>query len=175
MRLEHTIAPVWNADSSVLILGSFPSVKSREQGFFYGHPQNRFWRVMAQVFEDGIPESREAKTAFLLRHRVALWDVVASCRITGSADSSIRDVTVNDVSSILRGARIEQIFVHGNTAAVCYRRYLQPLIGREAHLLPSTSPANAAWSAERLAEAWRVVRCAVEKQRTSGSTDERKS
>lgn len=157
----HSIPPVWDTDSAVLILGSFPSVKSRAEVFFYGHPKNRFWRVLALVFEDALPETIEEKTAFLRRHRIALWDVVAACRITGSADSSIRAVQANDISEILRGAPIRQIFVHGNTAAALYRKHMQPCVGRTAHLLPSTSPANAAWSLARLCDAWAAVRAAA--------------
>ena len=156
--LIHPIPPVYDANSRILILGSFPSVKSREQGFFYGHPQNRFWRVTAAVFGDELPGTVPERRAFLLRHGIALWDVIASCEIRGSADASIKDATVNDLRPILEAAPIRAIFVNGQTAAKLYHRYAEPVTGRPAVLLPSTSPANAAWTPERLIEAWRVIR-----------------
>ena len=156
--LIHPIPPVYDANSRILILGSFPSVKSREQGFFYGHPQNRFWRVTAAVFGDELPRTVPERRAFLLRHGIALWDVIASCEIRGSSDASIRDATVNDLRPILEAAPIRAIFVNGQTAAKLYHRYAEPVTGRPAVLLPSTSPANAAWTPERLIEAWRVIR-----------------
>ena len=109
--ISHPIPPTWNEHSEILILGSFPSVKSREAAYFYGHPQNRFWRVLAALFEESVPETKEERKAFLLRHHIAVWDVIASCRITGSSDSSIKDVKVNDLTPILSGAPIRQIFV----------------------------------------------------------------
>ena len=160
--IVHPIPPVYDKDSRVLILGSFPSVKSREAGFFYGHPQNRFWKVTAAVFGEEVPQSIPEKRAFLLRNHIAVWDVIHSCEITGSSDASIRDVTVNDLSVILNAARIRRIFVNGKTAEKMYKRYTEPLTGRSCVCLPSTSPANAAWSAEKLAEAWRTVRTAAE-------------
>lgn len=156
--LCHPIDPVYNKDSRILILGSFPSVKSREVQFFYGHPQNRFWQVLAAVWESPIPKTTEEKRTFLLTHRVALWDVVASCEITGSADSSIKEVVPNDLRRILDCAEIERIYVNGKTAERFYRRYLRKSTGREVICLPSTSPANAAWSLQRLVEAWRGIR-----------------
>lgn len=129
-------------------------MKSREQKFFYGHPQNRFWRVTAAICGEKVPETIEEKRAFLLRNHIALWDVIASCEITGSSDSSIRNVVPNDLSPILAAADIRQIYVNGGTAAKYYDKYQKPLIGRDAVRLPSTSPANAAWSLERLITAW---------------------
>lgn len=137
-------------------------MKSREQKFFYGHPQNRFWRVTAAVFQDSVPQTIEEKRAFLLRSHIALWDVIASCEITGSSDSSIRNVVPNDLTAILQGAPIRQIFVNGGTAAKYYEKYQQPVLQRTAVRLPSTSPANAAWSLERLVEAWKIIRNAVD-------------
>ena len=157
MLLTHPIPPVWAADSRILILGSFPSVKSREAGFFYGHPQNRFWRVTAAVFGEACPETIPERRAFLLRRRIALWDVIASCEIVGSSDSKIRNARVNDLREILSGAPIERIFVNGRTAERLYRKYDEPVTGRPAICLPSTSPANAAWSLERLTDAWRII------------------
>ena len=157
MTERHTIAPVYDRDSRVLILGSFPSVRSREVGFYYGHPQNRFWRTLAHVFDAPMPQSVEEKRAFLLSHGIALWDVIASCEIRGSSDASIRNAVPNDVASILQAAPIEAIFTNGATAHRLYGRFLQPTLERSAICLPSTSPANAAWTQERLDEAWAVV------------------
>ena len=156
--IAHPIPPVFDARSQVLILGSFPSVKSREEGFFYGHPQNRFWRVLAALFDAQVPQTTCEKRAFLLENRVAVWDVIASCEIIGSSDASIRNVQANDLRAILDAAPIRAIFVNGQTAAKLYRKYVEPEIGRPAIPLPSTSPANAAWSLERLAEEWKAVR-----------------
>lgn len=150
----HTIEPVYDRNSRILILGSFPSVKSREAGFFYGHPQNRFWKVIAGVFGEPVPGSVEQKRDLLLKHGIAVWDVIASCVITGSSDSSIRDVVPNDLSRILDAAPVERIFCNGSTSWKLYGKYLEPALGRQAEKLPSTSPANAAWSLERLTEAW---------------------
>lgn len=154
---QHPISPVYDERSRVLILGSFPSVKSREQMFFYGHPQNRFWRVIAAVMRVDVPATVEEKRRFLLDHRIALWDVIASCDITGSSDSSIKNVVANDLTAILETAPIRQIFVNGKTAERYYNRYIRAAVGREAICLPSTSPANAACSIERLVDAWSVV------------------
>ena len=166
----HPIEPLYDNNSKILILGSFPSVKSREQGFFYGHPRNRFWRVLAEVFEDvAFLESLEKsgghakipveeKKAFLLRNQIAVWDVIHSCEITGSSDASIRNVVANDLSRILAEADIREIFVNGKTAEKYYQKYLEEKTGRKAVCLPSTSPANAAWNAGRLVEGWKIVR-----------------
>ncbi len=157
-RQVHPIAPVWNRESRILILGSFPSVKSREGRFFYHHPRNRFWVVTAAVLGCPVPETVEEKKEMLLAYRVALWDVAASCSIHGSSDSSIRDVIPNDLGGILEQSRIRQIFTNGTTAYRLYRKYTEPVTGRPAICLPSTSPANAAWSVERLTEEWSVIR-----------------
>ena len=155
--IRHPIPPTWNSASRVLILGSFPSVKSREAGYFYGHPRNRFWQVLAGLFEEPVPMGTEDRRSFLLRNGVAVWDVIASCEISGSSDSSIRNVVPNDLSPILESADICQIFCNGQTAFRLYRRYLLPVTGFEAICLPSTSPANAAWSLEKLVDAWSVM------------------
>lgn len=160
--IEHPIPPVFDRNSRVLILGSFPSVKSREAMFFYGHPQNRFWRVLAAVFGERTPQSVAEKREFLLRNHVAVWDVIAACEIRGSSDLSIRQATANDLRPILETAPIRQIFVNGRTAERYYRRYAEPVLDRPAVCLPSTSPANAAWSLERLTEAWRGVKDAAQ-------------
>ena len=155
--LHHPFPPLYDKDSAILILGSFPSVKSREQRFFYGHPQNRFWKVTAAVFGAETPMTVEEKKAFLHAHHIALWDVIASCDIAGSADSSIENVTPNDLSLILSNANIRRIFVNGKTAEKYYNRYIKEKTGRNAVCLPSTSPANAAWNSERLIEAWSII------------------
>ena len=162
--LTHPIPPVFDEHSRVLILGSFPSVKSREAQFFYGHPQNRFWRVLGALFGEAAGETPAEKTAFLLRHNVALWDVIASCEITGSADSSITNAAPNDLSVILDAAQITHIFTNGKTADRLYRRCLQAQTGMKAVCLPSTSPANAAWTLDKLVEAWRTVRRALDEK-----------
>lgn len=156
--VQHPFPPLYDSRSEILILGSFPSVKSREQRFFYGHPQNRFWRVTSAVFGCEVPQTIEEKRVFLLEHHVALWDVIASCEITGSSDSSIRNVQPNDLTPILAAADIRQIYVNGGTAAKYYDKYQKPVLLREAVRLPSTSPANAAWSLARLIAAWQVIR-----------------
>jgi double-stranded uracil-DNA glycosylase len=151
----HEIAPVYDENSKVLILGSFPSIKSRESGFFYGHPQNRFWKVLAGILGIPVPVTINEKKAMLLGHSIAVWDVIASCRITGSSDSSIKDVVPNDFEKILLSARIERICANGATAWKLYEKYVKPSTGMDAVKLPSTSPANATWSLERLIECWK--------------------
>ncbi len=153
----HPIPPIFASNSRILILGSFPSVKSREQGFFYGHPQNRFWRTLAAVFYDAQPITVEEKRAFLLAHGIALWDVIASCEIAGSSDASIKNAIPNDLTHILTESKIERIYTNGATAHRLYCKYLLPKTGMEAICLPSTSPANAAWTLERLQTAWSVL------------------
>ena len=156
--IVHPISPVFDKDSKVLILGSFPSVKSREACFFYGHPQNRFWKLVSFIFEEDAPQTVEEKRAFLIRNHIAVWDVIHSCDIEGSSDTSIRNVTANDLSIILNAADIKTIYVNGKTAYKYYQKYTLSMTGREAVCLPSTSPANAAWNMERLAEAWKCIR-----------------
>lgn len=156
-KIAHPIEPLYSKDSIILILGSFPSQKSREQMFFYGHPQNRFWRVLSAVFECDTPETVDQKREFILSHKIALWDVIASCEIEGSADSSIKNVVPNDFTEILNTADINQIFVNGKTAHKFYNKYIKDTLGREAVCLPSTSPANAAWSVEKLVSAWKII------------------
>lgn len=156
-HIIHPIPPLFDTQSAVLILGSFPSVKSREAKFFYGHPQNRFWRLLALLLGEEEPQTVSEKKRLVLTHHIALWDTVRSCTVTGSSDSSIRDVVPNDIGVILQSSPIRQIFCNGATAYRLYQRYIYPKTGFRAVQLPSTSPANAAWSLERLAEAWRVV------------------
>lgn len=155
--LIHPIAPVFDKDSKVLILGSFPSVKSREEGFFYGHPQNRFWKVTALVFGEETPRTIDEKKAFLLRNHIALWDVIGSCEIEGSSDSSIRNVSANDIKTILETADIQAVYLNGRKAFQLYQKHMFPVTGRMGICLPSTSPANAAWNQDKLVRAWSVI------------------
>ena len=153
----HPIEPTYDKNSRILILGSFPSVKSREMMYFYGHPQNRFWKVVAALYKEEVPMTVEERHAFLLRNRIAAWDSIHQCTIIGSSDSSIKDVIPNDLSPILDAAKIENIYCNGKKSWEMYHKYIEPLNGREAIALPSTSPANAAWSLEKLIDAWSVI------------------
>lgn len=181
-HISHGFDPVFNESSRVLVLGSFPSVLSRENAFYYGNPQNRFWRVMAAVLGEEVPpnegdaepddavpgdavpghgrtvtlaESIELKRGLLLRHGVALWDVIESCDIKGSSDASIQNVVPARIERVTDAAPIEAVCCNGGTAGRLYKRYLRERVGVDAAVLPSTSPANAAWSLERLIECWR--------------------
>lgn len=157
--LDHSaFGPFVRPDSRLLILGSFPSPKSREQAFFYGHPQNRFWKVAAAVFDEKTPLTIDEKKEFLLRNHIALWDVIKSCEIEGSADSTIRNVQPNDLGIILEKADIAKVFVNGRTSEKYYIRYIEPKLGIKAICLPSTSPANASWNVEKLTEAWKIIK-----------------
>ena len=155
--IQHPFPPLYDAESRILILGSFPSVKSREGCFFYHHPQNRFWKVLAAVLQTEVPTTIEEKSAMLHRHHIALWDAIASCEIIGSSDSSIRNVVPNDLTPILTEANIQAIFCNGTTAHSYYQKYLRNRTGMDARKLPSTSPANAAWSMDRLIAEWAVI------------------
>lgn len=156
-RIFHTFSPIYNENSRILILGSFPSVKSRENQFYYGHPKNRFWKVVAGVYDVKVPETIEEKKEMLMELGIAIWDVIASCRIHGSSDSSIRDVEVNDFSTILKESKVRKIYVNGTKAYELYEKYAKERTGIPAVKLPSTSPANAAWSVEKLIEAWKCI------------------
>ena len=153
----HPIPPVYNEHSRVLVLGSFPSVKSREQGFFYGHPQNRFWKVLSILGGCNVPTSIEEKRNLLLNMGIAVWDVIASCEIVGSSDSSIKNVQPNDLKSMLDNSSVTKIYVNGKTAKKYYDKYLLKSTGVEAVCLPSTSPANAVYTLERLVAEWNVI------------------
>ena len=157
-HIVHPIPPTYDGNSKVLVLGSFPSVKSREAMYFYGHPQNRFWPMMARIYGEERPLSTEEKRAFLLRHKIAAWDVIHSCDIAGSLDASITNVEVNDLSVILSAADLRAILVNGKTAYGYFKKYTRERIGRDALCMPSTSPANAAWSMEKLIGSWSVIR-----------------
>ncbi len=156
-RIRHPFGPLFNENSRVLILGSFPSVKSREQQFFYGHPQNRFWKVIAALYRRDPPATIAEKKDLILSNGLALWDSIASCVITGSSDASIKEVRANDLGVILNHAPIRRICCNGKTSWQQYEKLIRPATGREALCLPSTSPANAQWSLERLVEAWSVI------------------
>lgn len=170
-HISHGFEPVFDGRSRVLVLGSFPSVLSRENAFYYGNPQNRFWRVIAACVGEPVPpnegealpgegrvatleESIEAKRALLLRHRIALWDVIESCDIKGSSDASIKNVVPARIEWVTSAAPVQAVVCNGGTAGRLYKRYLQKRVGIEAVVLPSTSPANAAWSLERLVARW---------------------
>ena len=153
-HVEHPFEPVFSPESKVLILGSLPSVRSRAEGFYYGHPRNRFWPVLAGILGEPVPADNEGRRAMILRHGLALWDVIAACDIAGSSDASVRDAVPVDIRRIMGAAPVERIICNGALAGKLYRQHLQPITGVEAIVLPSTSPANAAWSQERLAKAW---------------------
>lgn len=154
----HEFPPCFNEDSEILILGTFPSVKSREMQFYYGHPSNRFWRVLAELYHQDVPGSVDEKKHFLSEMHIALWDVIEQCEIAGSSDSSIKNVKANDISMIIRKSKIRHIFLNGKKAMELYRKYIAETVELPADCLPSTSPANAACSMDGLLEKWKVIR-----------------
>jgi len=156
-QIIHPFPPVWNKDSRILILGSFPSVRSRQIGFYYGHPQNRFWPLMARLYGEAVPQTTDERQAFALCHGIALWDTIESCRITGSSDASIRDAKPNDIAGLIHKTNITCIFCNGQQSWRMFEKYCAESCGMQAIPLPSTSPANAAWTMDRLAEAWKVI------------------
>lgn len=151
----HNIDPVFDENSRILILGSFPSVKSREAKFFYGHPQNRFWKVISALFNEKCPETIDEKKRLLLSHHIAVWDAIKSCEITGSSDSSIKNAVPNDFTEIFKTADIKAVFANGTAAYNMYKKYCNT--GFDAVKLPSTSPANAAYSLDRLIKEWKII------------------
>lgn len=153
----HTFEPIFYKNSEILVLGSFPSVKSRENNFYYAHPQNRFWRVVASVYSCPVPKTVEEKKNMLLSNKIAVWDVIKSCEITGSADSTIKSVIPNDLSEILSVADIKKIYANGKTAQSLYNKYIKKSTGFDIISLPSTSPANAAYSLEKLIKEWKII------------------
>lgn len=153
----HNIPPVFNKNSTILILGSFPSVKSREAQFFYNHPQNRFWKVLSEIYAEPCPVEISEKKEFLLRNKTAVWDVIKTCDITGSSDSSIKNAQPNDISYILKNSSITRIFTNGGTAYSLYNKLCLADTEIAAVKLPSTSPANASYSLERLTDEWRSL------------------
>ena len=156
-HIVHPFPPLFDENSEILILGSLPSVKSREQMFFYGHPQNRFWPLMAMLLDEPLPRSVEEKKQLVLKHHIALWDTIYSCDIIGSGDSSIKNAVPTDLVPIVQGSKIRKIFCNGQTSWKYYHRFQEKKLGIAAAALPSTSPANAAWSAERLLQAWKEI------------------
>lgn len=157
-RITHPFPPLYDENSETLILGSFPSVKSRENMFFYGHMQNRFWKVISKIYDEKLPETIGEKKALILNHRLALWDSIRSCAIVGSSDSSVRDVVPNDISEIISNSKIDRIFCNGALSYKMYMKYIFPTTEIKALKLPSTSPANAAYSLERLIGEWSVIK-----------------
>ena len=156
--VEHTLKPIYNTDSKILILGTMPSPKSREYGFYYSHPQNRFWRIVSDLYGQQLPVSNDEKTIFLLRNHIALWDVLKSCRIDGADDASIRDPIANDIASLLEQTNIRVVFTSGTKAFALYKRFCLELSGIPAIALPSTSPANCRhYDYERLKAAYRII------------------
>ena len=156
-HIKRNFGPVYDRNSKILILGSFPSVRSREAAFFYGHPQNRFWPLLGRVLDCEVPADTEGRKTMLLDHGIALWDTIEECDIIGSSDSSIRNVIPVDIMKILDFADVQEIFCNGNTSYKLFMKYLNPICGRTPVRLPSTSPANAAWSMDRLYEAWKSI------------------
>lgn len=155
--IKHPIEPFYDSNARILILGSFPSVKSREQMFFYGHKQNRFWKVMAAVLQEEVPQTIDDKKRMLQKHKIAVYDVIYSCEIAGSSDSSIRNVTPTDLKTIVRLSQVNRIFCNGKTAGGLYAKYQEKITGIVATTLPSTSPANAMWNMDRLIEEWKKI------------------
>ena len=156
-KIVHPLAPVYDADSKILVLGTMPSPKSREAGFYYSHPRNRFWPVLAALFGEEAPKTNEEKRSLLLRHRIAAWDVIASCEITGASDTSIRNAVPNPIEELIVKTKIKAVYTTGQKAYQLYQKRCYPKTGIEAVPLPSTSPANAAMSLEKLIEAYRVI------------------
>ncbi len=157
MRVFHELEPIYDNNSKILILGSFPSVKSRENHFYYGHPQNRFWRVLEALYNVKL-DSIDSKKSFLYENSIALWDVISSCEIQGSSDSSIKNIEVNDIELLLNNSDITKIFVNGKKAEEYYNKYIFPKIKLKCICLPSTSPANAVYTLEKLINKWKIIR-----------------
>lgn len=157
-NVTHPIPALYNQDSDTLILGSFPSVKSREAMFFYGHPKNRFWKLISALYHSEEPKNINEKKKLILDHHLALWDSIHSCTVTGSSDSSIKDVVPNDLSEILKNSKITRIFCNGTLSYQIYMKYIFPKTNIQAVNLPSTSPANAAFSLEKLEEKWKIIK-----------------
>lgn len=156
-QVTHDFQPIYNEESRVLMLGTMPSPKSRETGFYYGHPRNRFWKVVSDVCGEVLPETKEEKVAFALRNKIAVWDVLAGCEIKGAEDASIRNPVANDLNIIIKNVDIRAVFATGQKAAQLYRKYCQKETGMEIICLPSTSPANCSISYEKLFEAYEVI------------------
>ena len=156
-RITHAFSPVFDSESRILVLGTMPSPKSRELGFYYSHPRNRFWPVLAKIFGEEIPGTPEEKKNFCHRHKIALWDVLKECEIEGASDSSIKNAVPNDISIILNSADIKAVFTTGTTATKLYKKFIEPEIGIPVIDLPSTSPANAKVKFEELCEEYKII------------------
>lgn len=160
-NVSHPLAPILDENSRILILGTMPSPKSREQMFYYAHPQNRFWPVLAAVLGEELPPDAAGKTAMLKKHGIALWDVLASCEIRGASDSSIRNAVPNDIAALIKGTGIRAIFTTGMTAFRYYRRFCEKEAGITAIPLPSPSAANAKMTKETLIDAYKILRISL--------------
>lgn len=156
--IEHPLKPLYNSESKTLILGSFPSVKSRELNFFYAHPQNRFWKVIASIYNSPLPTTIEEKTRLILDNNLALYDVIYSCEIQSSADSTIKNVTPSNLTKVIKNSKIDRVFVNGKTAEFYYKKYTEKALNIKAECLPSTSPANANFTLEKLIEKWKIIK-----------------
>lgn len=156
-KLIHPFKPIYNKESKILILGSFPSVKSREDNFYYAHPQNRFWRLLANILKCNTPTTVDEKKEMLLKNNIAIWDVLSSCDIVGSSDASIKNPVVNDISGIIKKTKITKVFFNGKKAFEVYNKYNNENLDINFEVLPSSSPANAMWSFEKLYEYWNNV------------------
>ena len=155
MIVNHPFKPIYNSESQILILGSFPSVKSREVCFYYGHPQNRFWKILSNIFNVNIPLSTNEKIKFLISHKIAIWDTIKSCNINSSSDSSIKNAIPNDIEMIIKNSNIKAIFCNGNTSYKIFIKYFKDKINLPIICLPSSSPANAKFSLQNLTDIWK--------------------
>ncbi|MSB11298.1 DNA-deoxyinosine glycosylase [Finegoldia sp. BIOML-A1] len=155
--IVHPLKPLYDENSKILILGSFPSVKTREYGFFYGHPQNRFWKLMERLFDVDLDVSIEDRKRFLLEHNIAVYDSIYQCDIIGSSDSSIKNVVPSDLKEIVDYADINHVFCNGTASFKCFEEYHAKNLGVEATKLPSTSPANARYRLDDLEKEWKVI------------------
>lgn len=160
--IVHPFGPLYDTESKILILGSLPSAKSREQHFFYGHPQNRYWPLIAKLLGESKPETIEEKKQMVLRHHIAMWDTIYSCEIIGASDSSIRNVVPTDLKAVVKNSKIKHVFCNGKTSGNYYHKYQEKELGIPAIVLPSTSPANAAWNMQRLEESWKQILDVIE-------------
>ena len=156
-KIKHELEPIYKKDSEILILGSIPSVKSREQGFYYAHPKNRFWQVLAIILKEDLPETIEEKRVFLERNKIALWDVLASCNIEKSSDASIKNIKVNNINKLIKETNIKKIFTLGKKAYDIYQKEVFPKTKIAAIYLPSTSPANATFHLEELVKEYQII------------------
>lgn len=153
----HPLKPLYDKNSKILILGSFPSIKTRESGFFYGHKQNRFWKVLSEIFKKEIDEDISKRRKFLLDNKIAVWDSIYKCDIIGSSDSSIKEVVPTNLSEIFEKSDINKVFCNGNTSYKYYEMYQEKQFGYKAFKMPSTSPANAMYSLDKLVESWKII------------------